>query len=312
MKQKDCANTDSLSMNSEHISLLTLRCTTPLALVVLLVLFLPPTLHARDEVTWMEASMPPFFIQEGPNQGQGYGDVVSAIIHEHLPEYVHHRTVTNVTRHFRAFKRGDKVCSVGLYRNPEREEFMHFSIPSFLTLPPVLITSKEKLASFGRGGIVRLEDLLKDSERIIGLSKDRSYGADIDAVLDAYRERDNLVIFTGQELTENFFKMLMLDRIDALIGLPDEVMYLAEKLGIRDRIATLTIAENQGNPHNWLCSVGCAKTPWGEEIIAKINAILLEQRPGQRYRAAYERWLDVGSVEEYRRVYDEVFLRITE
>lgn len=256
--------------------------------------------------------MPPYFIQEGPDQGQGYGDVVTAIIHEHLPEYEHHRTVTNVTRHFPSFKRGDKVCSIGLYRNLEREEFMHFSIPSFLTLPPVLITSKEKLASFGGGEIVRLEELLKDTERIIGLSKDRSYGADIDAVLDAYRERDNLVVFTGQELTENFFKMLMLDRIDALIGLPDETMYLAEKLGIRDRIATLSIAENQGNPENWLCSVGCSKTPWGKEIIAKINAILLEQRPGQRYRAAYERWLDTGSVEKYRRVYDEVFLRITE
>jgi uncharacterized protein (TIGR02285 family) len=312
MKQKDCANTDSLSMNAEHLFLQTWRCTTLLPLIVLLSLFLPRVLHARDEVTWMEASMPPFFIQEGPDQGQGYGDVVTAILHEHLPEYVHHRTVTNVTKHFRTFKRGDKVCSVGLYRNPEREELMYFSIPSFLTLPPVLITSKEKLASFGEGGMVRLEDILKDAERIIGLSKDRSYGADIDAVLDAYRERDNLVVFTGQELTENFFKMLMLDRIDALIGLPEEAMYMAEKLGIRDRIAILAIAENQGNPHNRLCSVGCSKTPWGKEIIAKINTILLEQRPGQQYRAAYERWLDAGSVEEYRRVYDEVFLRVTE
>jgi uncharacterized protein (TIGR02285 family) len=298
-------------MNSEHLSLQILRCTTPLTLVLLLVLLLPRTLHAGDEVIWMEPSMHPFFIQEGPDQGQGYGDVVTTIIREHLPEYVHHRTVTNVIRHFGTFKRGEKVCSVGLYRNPEREEFMHFSIPSFLTLPPVLITSKEKLASFGGGGIVRLEDLLKNTDRVIGLSKDRSYGADIDAVLDAYRERDNLVVFTGQELTENFFKMLMLDRIDALIGLPDEAMYLAEKLGIRDRIATLSIAENQGNPENWLCSVGCSKTPWGKEIIAKINAILLEQRPGQRYRGAYERWLGTGSVEEYRRVYNEVFLRIT-
>lgn len=260
----------------------------------------------------MEASMPPFFIQQGVHQGQGYGDVVTAIIQEHLPTYTHYRTVTNVTRHFHAFREGNRVCSVGLYRNPEREEFMHFSIPSFLALPPVLITSKDKLPALGGGEIVRLADLLKDTHVIIGLSKDRSYGADIDALLNQYRERKNLVVFTGQELSENFFRMLMLDRIDALIGLPEEAMYSADKIGIREQIVTVPLAENQANPEKWLSYVGCSKTPWGKAIITEINKVLREQRPGQQYREAYERWLNTESMEEYRRLYDEVFLEITE
>jgi hypothetical protein len=55
--------------------------------------------------------------------------------------------------------------------------------------------------------------------------------------------------------------------------------------------------------------VGCSRTPWGRKIIDKINQVLLEQRPTERYRTAYERWLDKGSLKNYRRLYDEVFLK---
>lgn len=46
-------------------------------------------------------------------------------------------------------------------------------------------------------------------------------------------------------------------------------------------------------------------------MIEKINKVLLEQRPTDRYRAAYERWLDADSLARYRSVYQEVFLAPT-
>ena len=46
-------------------------------------------------------------------------------------------------------------------------------------------------------------------------------------------------------------------------------------------------------------------------MIEKINKILLEQRPTDRYRGAYERWLDANSLERYRTIYQDIFLKTT-
>jgi uncharacterized protein (TIGR02285 family) len=106
--------------------------------------------------------------------------------------------------------------------------------------------------------------------------------------------------------------MLQAGRIDTLPGLPEEAMYLAETMGIRDQIMTLNVEENQANPEASLSYVACSKNEWGKEAIQRINRVLLEQRPTAAYRAAYERWLDASSIEGYRKLYDEVFLHITQ
>lgn len=253
--------------------------------------------------------MPPHFIQEeGELQGQGYGDIVSELVRQQLPEYEHYQMTTNVVRHFDKFKRGDKVCAVGLYRTPERESFLHFSIPCLLTMPPALIIRKDRLEKFGNKTIISLDQLLNDPEFRLGMSKDRSYGQMLDDVLARHNNRKNLIVFSGQEIGENYFKMLLLDRLDGLIGLPDEAMYRAEQMGIRDQIIILPFADNQQTHEGWLCAVACPKNAWGQEIIDKINPILVDLRPTEAYRHAYERWLDSNSLPLYRRVYNEIFL----
>lgn len=251
--------------------------------------------------------MPPYFIQQGPHQGQGYGNVVAERIQQELPEYEHHRMVTNVIRHFDMFKRGDQVCSIGLYRTPEREQFLHFSIPSMLTMPPVLVIRKEYLGQYGQNG-ASLAQLLQNPDFRLGLSSDRSYGAGLDAVLKAAVPDDNRIFFSGQELGGNYLKMLLLDRLDGLLALPDEAMYHAEQMGIRDRIALVPLQENQQDTNAWMCMVGCPDTVWGRQVIDRVNAVLMRIRPEDSYRQAYERWLDPQLLEHYRRVYDTTFL----
>jgi len=58
-----------------------------------------------------------------------------------------------------------------------------------------------------------------------------------------------------------------------------------------------------------LTYVACSKTEWGKRTIETINAVLDEQRPTDRYRAAYERWLDPSSIEGYRQMYRDIFLQ---
>lgn len=281
------------------------------ACFVLLLLCTPQWVSAKDNLIWMEAVLPPFFIQSGPNQGQGYGDVITRILQEHLPGYTHEKINTNITRHFYMFKQGQHVCSVGLFKTPEREEFMYFSIPSFITLPPVIILKKKNIRKFTGTATISLDAVLGNNNLMIGLVKDRSYGYRVDEVLKRHQGQANLVEFTGQELSLNLFKMLMLGRLDGLIGLPEEALYQAEQMGIRDQIITLSLAENQHNYDGWMSSVACAKTPWGKSVIENVNKVLLELRLSGRYRSAYERWLDPNGIVAYRRAYKEVFLKAT-
>ncbi len=280
-------------------------------MLIALLIYSPVTVCAKDTITWMEAVAPPFFIHEGEFAGQGYEDIVTDIIAENLPQYNHDRIIANITRHYQEFKDGRKACNVGLFKTPEREEFLYYSLPSFFTLPAVIVINKDKFEAFGNSAIVQLEDVLKKN-LIIGRAERRSYGRQIDEILDTHGTDDTIFSYEGYELSLNFFEMLKHDRLDGLIGLPDETLYQAERLGIRDQIMTLTIAENQSGYESWLSYVACSKNEWGKEVIKEINAILLEHRPTERYRASYERWLDKRSIPRYRKLYDEVFLQIVE
>jgi uncharacterized protein (TIGR02285 family) len=280
--------------------------------LLVLVLLTPQKSQAQNPLAWMEAVAPPFFIHEGDLKGQGYEDVITEILITNLPQYDHSHMKANISRHYQQWKQGEKVCSVGMYKTPERLEFAYYSIPSVFTLPPVLIIHKNTFQAFGGKKMVSLAEILQKNTLIIGRSSNRSYGMAFDTALKTFSNNKNTFTYEGPELSLNLFKMLLAGRIDALPGLPEEAMYLTETIGIRDQIMTLAVEENQANPEASLSYVACSKNAWGEAAIKSINQVLLAQRPTEIYRAAYERWLDPSSIDGYRDLYKEVFLPITE
>jgi len=283
-----------------------------LSLILLIALLIPTGAWTKDSIGWMEAVAPPFFIHDGEFKGQGYEDLITNILKENLPQYEHSHMKANISRHYQQWKQGEKACGLAMYKTPERMEFAYFSIPSVFTLPTVLIINKDKFSEFGGVKTVSLTKILQSQKYVIGRSKNRSYGIELDNTLNANGNDQNIFTYEGPELTLNLFKMLLAGRIDALAGLPEEAMYLAETMGLRDRIMTLNVQENQINHDASLTYVACSKTDWGKKTIEDINAVLLKERPMENYRAAYERWLDPSSIEGYRKLYKEVFLTITE
>lgn len=282
-----------------------------LLFALLFLIISPSNILAKDSITWMEAVAPPFFIHDGDLKGQGYEDLITDLLTENLPLYEHKRTIASISRHYQQWKQGEKSCSLAMFKTPEREEFAYFSIPSVFSRPTVLIIRKDNFDAFGTTKTINLQKLLKNGNITIGRSDNRSYGVLVDNVLNQYGNKNNIFSFEGSELSNNLFKMLIAGRIDALTALPEEAMYLAETLGFKDQIMTLNIAENQNDHDASLSYVACSKTEWGKKTIDSINSVLLEQRPTVQYRAAYERWLDPSSLENYRQLYKDVFLTIT-
>lgn len=287
---------------------MSLMRTLILSFFSLIILSTPANLLAKDSITWMEAVAPPFFIHAGILKGQGYEDLITDIIVENLPEYEHSHMIANISRHYQQWKQGEKSCALAMFKTPEREEFAYFSIPSVFTLPTVLIIHKDNFDKFGGKKSVSLQQLLEGDQFTIGRSDNRSYGLLFDTTLNTYGNENNIFSFEGAELSLNLFKMLIAGRIDALPALPEEAMYLAETLEFKDEIMTLNINENQNNPSASLTYVACSKTDWGKNTIDKVNNVLLKERPSIEYRAAYERWLDPSSIDNYRELYKDVFL----
>lgn len=292
--------------------MLPIKSSIYLLFTFVIVLIGSANLQAKDSITWMEAVAPPFFIHEGELKGQGYEDLITELLAKNLPMYDHNHIIANISRHYQQWQQGEKSCALAMYKTPEREEFAYFSIPSVFTLPTVLIIKDDNVDSFGGSKTVSLQQLLEDQKVTIGRSNNRSYGVLVDDILNHYGNEKNIFSFEGSELSLNLFKMLIAGRIDALVGLPEEAMYLAETLGFKDQIMTLNIAENQINHDASLTYVACSKTDWGKKTIDTINTVLLQQRPTDRYRAAYERWLDPSSIDNYRQLYSDVFLKITQ
>ncbi|NOR22886.1 MAG: TIGR02285 family protein [Desulforhopalus sp.] len=284
----------------------------PLTLIFLVTFLFPAGAWPKDSIDWMEADAPPFFIHEGIFKGEGYEDLITDILINNLPEYEHSHINANISRHYQQWKQGEKACGLAMFKTPERMEFAYFSIPSVFTLPTVLIINKEKFNTFGRMKTLSLTDILKSNKYVVGRSKNRSYGVEFDKTLNEYGNDQNIFTYEGPELTLNLLKMLLAGRINALCGLPEEAMYLAEKMGVRDQLMTLNIEENLVNHDASLTYVACSKNEWGEKTIGAINKVLRKQRPTEKYRSAYERWLDPSSLEGYRKLYKEIFLTITE
>ena len=276
------------------------------------ILLTPALLMAKEKMYWMEAVAPPFFIHEGELKGQGYEDLITDILQENLPQYDHVSMPANISRHYQQWKQGEPACSLAIHKTQERKEFVLFSIPSVFTLPHVLIIKKEQFAAFGGKKAVSLKDVLTSNNFIIGRAAKRSYGRAFDELLNSYGNEDNLFSYEGPELSLNLFNMLLAGRIQAMPGLPEEAMYLAEQMGIRDQIMTLSVVENLVDHEPMLTYVACSKNEWGARAITVINKVLQEQRPTERYRAAYERWLDESSIAEYRRMYKMIFLQADE
>ena len=61
-----------------------------------------------------------------------------------------------------------------------------------------------------------------------------------------------------------------------------------------------------------LTYVACSKTDWGKKTIETINHVLKQERPTKQYRAAYERWLAPSTIDQYRQMYKDIFLKQNE
>ena len=286
----------------------------PTVILLLAILFLLPARvlsggERENSIKWFILDLPPLFITKGPDMGKGFGDQIQKMVSERLDGYRSYYKVANASRIAKSLNEDECVCFAGeFYGNPD---FLT-SVPTIVLMPHNIIVRKKDLHLFGDGNSVSLKRMLQKKNLILGTARDRLYGHELDVVLKEHAGGKNIYRRSGKDTLEGLLGMLIKGRVDYLIEYPVSIKYAARRLGVSNKIATITIEENVDAPPI-RGAIRCPDTEWGRKVINDINKILVKIRALPEYRKVIKDWaVPPGKEEEYWKIYEKQVLNVSE
>jgi uncharacterized protein (TIGR02285 family) len=248
------------------------------------------------EITWYLYDLAPLVITEGPHKGAGF---IERALHQQLipalPEYRHKVVVVPIQRIAMMLKTDTLACNPGLFRNPEREQYMAFSLPTLVAVPAGIFMRRSDSARIApylnaKGKLV-LDKLLGDGKLHVGMDTARSYGSPVDAVLKPYRDKPQLFGLSTPDASRNLTQMVLAKRIDAMLGQPFEVSYYLGGRSVED-VKGLVFYPLEEQAEAAVNHVACANNGPGQALIRKINTVLVQPGVRDAMAAHYASWLD--------------------
>jgi uncharacterized protein (TIGR02285 family) len=263
----------------------------------------------ENRITWYHANFPPVTIPYGPDAGTGFYDRITQFIIQRLDGYEHDFQVANFKRIISEIRSQAPVCCATLYKTPEREKYVAFSMPVVVVLPSGIIARKTdagKLSAYvAEDNRISFERVMQDGQFSVGVAKGRAYTGAIDTILDRYRSSPLVIERAGKDVFKGLFEMLLAGRVDLIIGYPTEAQYVGRTMGQDDRVVFHPVAEMSQN--YTLGHVGCPKNEWGRTIIRQVDAILETYRSTPEFTGFYEHWIDAQTIPAYRQITRDVF-----
>lgn len=251
---------------------------------------------AANQITWSVYDAAPFMMTEGPDRDAGIFDRIRGLLSARLTGYIHSTLTVPFPRIVTSLKSGEEWCFVGGVRTPEREAFAVFSRPVAMFYPLRVVIHAPQRARFAGLEPLSLRGLLSEHRDLrTSMLRNRAMAPAVDALLRQYPPGQ-----THSEFGEAF-RMLLNDRLDYLVEFSSIAAYNARQLGQPDAFLGLPFAEG---PEPVFARVMCAGTPWGREVVARIDAVLAEERPGPAYRGIVEAWTAPEDLPRIRAVYD--------
>jgi uncharacterized protein (TIGR02285 family) len=234
----------------------------------------------------------PIFIFTGEARDQGFGDVLLRALAAKLPQYQHRLVVAPLERALERTRDGrELICVAFLLRTPERETLMRFSDP-ILKVPPngvvIRASDQSRFEPFMQNGRLSLTHVLQTRTFATGITRNRSYGSGVNALLALYAGQPMVVERSGQGASAATLSDLSAQRgVDLAIAYHLETAYWLKTSRSPVPLYFLPIAEatDAEEPR-----IACSSTPQGEQAIAAINVLLADPAFRQDYLPAYTAW----------------------
>lgn len=259
---------------------------------------LPSWAAEKEILTWAVLEFPPFQILEGPHKGSGSFDGELQTLIAKLPEFDHRIVPMSFARRREEFLAGTNICTPGIFRAPATALKLAISMPMLTHLDNRIVFLKEKVLRLGGPEPMEIDDLFKDSSLVGAMVAGRSYAPNIDAAIQRFRGSPNLVVRSLE--AGQMFRMLLDGDIDYLLLFSHEAAFLADKFGAVGRVLNRPIA---GTPPYLFTHVACTGNAWGQDVIAKVDAVMAAERLQPAYRKVSERWYPPEDQEKIRRYY---------
>lgn len=254
--------------------------------------------QANPEVTWYYFDVPPQYITAGPHKEKGFLDqALRRHIVTGLPQYQHRLVEAPFQRLELMLKTEPNACVMGLFKKPEREQFMWFSRPFLAQFPPGMLvrqSARERVAPYlNEQGKLSLRKMLDAGEMKIGVGGARSYGAVIDGLLKPHSGEPNIYVNSTASAASSLLQMAAMGRVDAVPGFPYEAQYLGIDVGKGS--GTLGFYPLAEQPEYVLGHAACAKSDLGKQVIRDVDELLQQASVRQAIADYYASWLDDGT-----------------
>jgi uncharacterized protein (TIGR02285 family) len=256
----------------------------------------------RDRVVWAILDFPPFQILNGEYRGSGSFDGLNDLLIREIGGVDHERIPMSFSRREEEMRRGTLMCTAGMFRTPAREGYIVFSAPALIHLDNRLVYLASHAGHFPAGAVIDLEGLLKKRTDLIGgASGGRSFAPNIDAILRRQAGQANFT--TRASSSTQLVEQLLNGQIDYTIMFPHEAAFIERQLGHPGILATRPIL---GTPPYIVTYVACTRGAWGEQIVARVNAVLRARSGTREYRRLSERWYADADKETIRGYYPQL------
>ncbi|MEB2626564.1 TIGR02285 family protein [Pseudomonas sp. YuFO8] len=276
------------------------------SLLLIITLAAPVSAQAKDSLVWLKRDLPPLFIFDGPQKGQGVIDQLLRQLIASMPQYQHSVLKVNRARGLQMLHEPALTCDAALNWSKERESWIAFSLPVFRAMSNGLAirrNDREVLTPFLKDGEVDLAALLATGSVTLGIVAERNYGDFLDTLL---KQAPGKVLTShyGNDALGSLLQMQRLGRLQLLLGYRPEIRYQAQQQGIaEDELEFFPI---RGTGKYLSGYIGCTNTPQGRQAIVEINQ-LLRALPRDHLSEAYAGWLDPQSRSDYLQAAKDFF-----
>ncbi len=201
--------------------------------------------HGKEKITWPYLCYYPVIICENSRVVGGAGWDILNLMWENMPQYDHEAVLLPIKRILKDMKEGRHYLIYGLYKTPEREKYLYFSLPCRISTPTMVVIRKDELQRFGMGKSVSLKRLLEDKHLRFLMFSDISFGPGTDELLKTFGKAENVYTeYRTDKMNQYALDLLLKKRIDYFLAL-NGTRHRAGELGMTDEIVFIPIKEQK-------------------------------------------------------------------
>lgn len=265
----------------------------------------------KEKIKWYHEEFPPILLGDVQSEQKGWGNNITSMIIDEIPEYEHEVYYAPLARLFSDSQKGINACHAFLFKTPERQKLLYFSEPYFFAVPNGVIIDKYDLDRFrayiNSEGRISLRKMLSDKQLTLGVVRNIAYGPRIDSILAQQTDTSNIFIRKGDDGVKGLLSMLAVNHVDYIISYSSHVNYWAPQIGMEGRFMYLPIEELSDRKINAI-HVACSKTQINKEFLILINKRLRTRKFIEKAMTHYLKWLDRYAQSELQRI-KETFIQ---